>query len=110
MAITSSILFKCDKMFTHPITNQAQCYFTSVIGRELVFVAWHGRCPTKCSDRHNRLIIFFFKEITEKCMHIAFVAGMSKMTNSLQCHRQEGCHCADGVAVHHSTHSTALYF
>ncbi len=29
---------------THPSTNQAQCCLTSVIGRELVFSTWYGRC------------------------------------------------------------------
>ena len=29
---------------THPSTNRAQCCLTSVIGRELVFSTWYGRC------------------------------------------------------------------
>ena len=34
----------CSQAVTHPSTNQAQCCLTSVIGRELVFSTWYGRC------------------------------------------------------------------
>ena len=50
----------------------------------------------------------FVQDITKKCMCIAYMAVMSKMTSSLQFDRQEGCPCANGVAAHRSTHSTAL--
>ena len=34
----------CSQAVTHPSTNQAQRCLTSVIGRELVFSTWYGRC------------------------------------------------------------------
>ena len=35
---------RCSQAVTHPSTNRARCCLTSVIGRELVFSAWYGRC------------------------------------------------------------------
>ena len=35
---------KYSQAVTHPSTNLAQCCLTSVIGRELVFSTWYGRC------------------------------------------------------------------
>ena len=37
---------------THPSTNMAQCCLTSVIGRELVFSTWYGRCQ-ECEGMHT---------------------------------------------------------
>ena len=35
---------RCSQAVTHPSTNRTQCCLTSVIGRELVFSTWYGRC------------------------------------------------------------------
>ena len=35
---------RCSQAVTHPSTNRAQCCLTSVIGRELVYSTWYGRC------------------------------------------------------------------
>ena len=35
---------RCSQAVTHPSTNRAQHCLTSVIGRELVFSMWYGRC------------------------------------------------------------------
>ena len=35
---------RCSQAVTHPSTNRAQRCLTSVIGRELVFSTWYGRC------------------------------------------------------------------
>ena len=37
----------CSQAVTHPSTNQTQRCLTSVIGRELVFSTWYGRCRGK---------------------------------------------------------------
>ena len=35
---------QCSQAVSHPSTNRARCCLTSVIGRELVFSTWYGRC------------------------------------------------------------------
>ena len=40
---------RCSQAVTHPSTNRARCCLTSVIGRELVFSAWYGRCRQSAS-------------------------------------------------------------
>ena len=40
---------QCSQAVTHPSTNRAQCCLTSVIGRELVFSTWYGRCRRRVS-------------------------------------------------------------
>ena len=42
---------RCSQAVTHPSTNRAQRCLTSVIGRELVFSTWYGRCR-KSSFNH----------------------------------------------------------
>ena len=41
---------RCSQAVTHPSTNRAQRCLTSVIGRELVFSTWYGRCREKGSN------------------------------------------------------------
>ena len=35
---------QCSQAVSHPSTNRAQHCLTSVIGRELVYSMWYGRC------------------------------------------------------------------
>ena len=39
---------QCSQAVSHPSTDQAQCCLTSVIGRDLVFSTWYGRCRGRC--------------------------------------------------------------
>ena len=38
---------QCSQAVSHPSTNRAQHCLTSVIGRELVYSMWYGRCREK---------------------------------------------------------------
>ena len=41
---------RCSQAVSHPGTDQALCCLTSVIGRELVFLTWYGRCQRNRSN------------------------------------------------------------
>ena len=45
---------------THPSTNRAQRCLTSVIGRELVFSAWYGRCRRWWAKLFIIILLFYF--------------------------------------------------
>ena len=56
----------CSQAVSHPSTNQAQRCLTSVIGRELVFSTWYGRCQESAAvcqlfvTLDHLLILIFF--------------------------------------------------
>ena len=58
---------QCSQAVTHPSTNRAQRCLTSVIGRELVFSTWYGRCQRQRTGflGLNEILGFVFAPIHE---------------------------------------------
>ena len=70
----------CSQAVTHPSTNQAQRCLTSVIGRELVFSTWYGRCRER---KANMGLKRQFQSISIFSKCAAIMAGRKKLELAL---------------------------
>ena len=67
---------RCSQAVSHPSTNRAQRCLTSVIGRELVFSTWYGRCRERRRNSKKTFYVDYgiplnMESLGGVCKHIA---------------------------------------